>query len=331
MIISQTPFRVSFFGGGTDYPSWLSQNEGFILSTTINKYCYITVRELPPFFDYNYRIRYYIKEETKKINQIKHPVIKNLFNIYKLKKNIDLVHHSDLPAMSGLGSSSSFSVGLINCLNHFTIQKQSKLDIALKAINLEQNILKENVGCQDQLAAAYGGLNLYKLKKNSNHSVIPINLKSSDKLKLENSCFLIFTGFTRNASNIAKDQISRINMNNNYLNSMNEITKEAYKIFDGNNFKLNDLFELLNEQWKIKQMLSKQILPSKINNIVNNLKDIGVSALKLLGAGGGGFILCMVNHKKRKTILSKIKKKYKVVEFKFDQEGSKIIFKTNGS
>ena len=120
-------------------------------------------------------------------------------------------------------------------------------------------------------------------------------------------------------------------MNNNYLNSMNEITKEAYKIFHVNNFKLNDLFELLNEQWKIKQMLSKQILPNKINNIVNNLRDIGVDALKLLGAGGGGFILCMVGHNKRKTILSKIKKKYKVVEFKFDHEGSKIIFKTNGS
>lgn len=327
MIISKTPFRVSFFGGGTDYPKWLDNNPGYILSTTIDKYCYITIKELPDLFPYNYRIRYYLKEETKKISQIKHPVIRNLFELYKIKKNIDLVHYSDLPAMSGLGSSSSFTIGLMNCLNEFKKISFNKYDLAHKAIKFEQNVLNENVGCQDQLAACYGGLNFYELSKNK-HKVYPINISNINKQKLEDSCFLLFTGFTRNASKLAKDQINRIPINTKYLELMNDLTKEALKIIEEKNLDLKIFFDLFNQQWRLKQQLSKNILPRKILSIMDNLNNAGVNSMKLLGAGGGGFILCLVDPSKKNKIFKLLEKKYQLVNFKFDNYGSHIIYKS---
>ncbi len=325
MIISKTPFRVSFFGGGTDYPAWLDKNEGFILSTTIDKYCYITIKELPTLFKYNYRIRYYLKEETKKISEIRHPVVRNLFNKYKIKKNIDLVHHSDLPAMSGLGSSSSFTVGLTNCLNNFNNINFSKYDLAQFAISFEQKTLKENVGCQDQLAASYGGLNFYKLYKN-NFKVYPINISNDNKQILEKSCFLLFTGFTRNASSLAKDQIKRIPINSDYLKSMNELSLNALKVLEEKKLNLNLFFELINQQWDLKKRLSSSILPKKISNIISDIHQTGVNTMKLLGAGGGGFILCLVEPSVRDKVIKKLKTKYQIVEIKFDNLGSNIIY-----
>ena len=325
MIISKTPFRVSFFGGGTDYPTWLDENEGFILSTTIDKYCYITLKELPSLFNYNYRIRYYLKEETKKISEIKHPVIRNLFKKYKIKKNIDLVHHSDLPAMSGLGSSSSFTVGLTNCLNIFNKISFSKYDLAHFAINFEQKVLKEKVGCQDQLAASYGGLNFYKLYKN-NFKVYPINISNKNKLTLEKSCFLLFTGFTRKASLLANDQIKRISINSEYLKSMNELTIEAVKLLEAKKLNLNLFFELIDEQWDLKKRLSSSILPKKISLIIDQVQRAGVNSMKLLGAGGVGFILCLVKPSLKNKVIQKLNSKYQIVDIKFDNTGSHIIY-----
>ena len=209
MIISRTPFRISYFGGGTDFPSWYKENEGKVISTTINKYCYINTRILPPFFKYKYRLRYFKKEELNNINKIKHPSIKEVLKFKKFSKSFELVHFSDLPAQSGLGASSSFTVGLLNCINNMMGQIPTKRQLASDAVEIEQNRIKEFVGSQDQYAAAFGGFNVINFSKNNIQvKSIPNNLKNIKIL--EKSTVLIFSGFQRKASNVEKDKIKNI-------------------------------------------------------------------------------------------------------------------------
>ena len=165
MIISRTPLRISFFGGGTDFPDWYRQNRGKVISTSINKYSYITARYLPPFFDFNYRLRYFVKEEVNKVSSIKHPSIRETLRHLKFKNNLEIIHNADLPAQSGLGASSCFTVGLINCLTRLSGKKLTKRDIYLRAINIEQNLIKESVGSQDQTICSIGGTNIINFTK----------------------------------------------------------------------------------------------------------------------------------------------------------------------
>jgi D-glycero-alpha-D-manno-heptose-7-phosphate kinase len=325
MIISRTPFRISFFGGGTDYPVWYEKNGGMTISTTINKYAYITVRELPPFFNYKHRIQYHLKEEVNSLEEIKHPVVREATKLLGVKKGIEMVHNADLPARSGLGSSSTFTVGFLQALYAMKSQMVTKRELALKAINLEQNIIGEAVGSQDQTIAAFGGFNLIEFNKSKTFQVQEF-LVSEDRIQsLQQNLLLCFTGFARTAQDIAKSQIEITPFKEKELNMMMKITEEAKKIIYNNKVSIDEFGKLLNEQWLIKKNLTKYISNKDIDNIYEAAMNAGAIGGKLLGAGGGGFILLYAkkeNHLKIKEVL----KSKLFVPFKFEKTGSQIIY-----
>ena len=205
MIISRTPFRISFFGGGTDYPVWYKKHGGCVISTTINKYSFITARYLPPFFNYKYRIRYYNHEETQTVGEIKHPSVRECAKYLEINKGLEIVHNADLPAQSGLGSSSTFTVGLLNTLHALQNYMPTKRELALSAIHVEQNLIGESVGSQDQTAAAFGGLNKISFNNVQVIDVDPIIISNERRTELQDNLMLFFTGFARSASNVAKN------------------------------------------------------------------------------------------------------------------------------
>jgi len=325
MIISRTPFRISFFGGGTDYPLWYNEHKGSVLATSINKYCYITARYLPPFFDYNYRIRYYQREETKEISEIKHPSVRECLKFLNFNKGVEIQHNSDLPARIGIGSSSSFTVGLLHALYALQGKMVSKRQLALEAIHIEQDIIKENVGSQDQTTAAFGGFN--KIDFDTEHiiQVSPITLQSQKIKNFQNHLMLFFTGFSRNASEIAQEQIKKIPKRKKELKQMFEMVEEATNILNGSDSDICDFGRLLNKAWEIKQNLTHKITTPAIDKIYKDAMEAGALGGKLLGAGGGGCILFFVEPKKQ----NKVKKKLKnllYIPFGFENLGSQIIY-----
>jgi D-glycero-alpha-D-manno-heptose-7-phosphate kinase len=324
MIISRTPFRVSLFGGGTDYPVWYRENGGSVISVSINKYSFITARYLPPFFEYKNRIRYYLQEETKCINDIKHPSVRECCKFLKIK-DIEVVHNADLPARSGMGSSSTFTVGLLNALYGLKHYMPTKKELALNAIDIEQNLIGEHVGSQDQVAAAFGGLNRINFTKSDNIDVEPIIISQKRKTKLQNNLLLFFTGFARNASDIAKVQIENTNKKYDELNKISEITTEAFDIFNDSDKSIDELGDLLNKQWMVKKQITDIISNKDIDYIYNEGIKSGALGGKLLGAGGGGFILFYVNENNQERVKRALSD-YLYVPFKFDYTGSKIIY-----
>ncbi|WP_440913829.1 GHMP family kinase ATP-binding protein [Candidatus Pelagibacter sp.] len=323
MIVSRTPFRISFFGGGTDFPQWYFKNGGKVISTAINKYCYISARILPPFFKYNYRLRYFKDEHVSKIDQIKHPSIRETIKYKKFKNNLEIVHNADLPAQSGLGASSSFTVGLLNCVGAINNELISKKSLAMQAIDIEQNKIKEHVGSQDQMTAAFGGFNVINF--NSDFiEVKPVNSKKNIE-KLEKSIFLIFTGFQRSAQKIEKQKIKKIFYKESYYKEIQKITNRAEeKIYYSKNI-VDDFSELMNEYWWYKKKLSEDVANSKINQIYNIGIKNGAYAGKITGAGGGGFMVFFIDNKKRK-VLEEAFKNYITVPVSFDKIGSQIIY-----
>lgn len=324
MIISKTPFRISFFGGGTDYPKWYQNNGGQVISATINKYCFITARYLPPFFSYKHRIRYYINEETQTINDIKHPSVKEVMKFLGINNGIEIVHNADLPARSGLGSSSSFTVGLLNALNALDNKSVSKKELALNAIHIEQNLIKEFVGSQDQTAAAYGGINKISFTKNR-IDVDPVIIPKERINLLEQNLFLVFTGFSRTASEIAKKQIKITNKKTKELNLMKDICDQGYKYLVDPKESLDAFGKLLHEQWEIKRSITNIISTTDIDSIYLSGMDSGAIGGKLLGAGGGGFMLFYVPEERQNKFKENMKNKL-IVPFIFDYKGSEIIY-----
>tara|TARA_B100000963_G_scaffold360310_1_gene390700 strand:+ start:15300 stop:16286 length:987 start_codon:yes stop_codon:yes gene_type:complete len=326
MIISRTPFRISYFGGGTDLPDWYNVNRGKTISTTINKYCYISVRELPPYFNFNYRLRYFKKENVKKIYQIKHPSIRETLKYLKFKKNLELVHNADIPAKSGLGASSSFTVGLLNALYNFNKTKLVKKKLALDAINIEQKKIGEYVGSQDQTATAVGGFNIINYRKNG----IKIkNLSNYRNVKiLEKSTALFFTGFQRNAQNIEKKKLKNIYKISKYLNEILNLTDEAEnQIYNSKNI-LSNYSELMMKYWWLKKKLSNNVSNKLIDEIYKKGINAGANAGKLLGAGGGGFIMYLVDPLKKENLIKSMKK-FIYLPIKFENSGTEIIYKDN--
>ena len=325
MIISRTPFRISFFGGGTDYPAWYENYGGMTLSATINKYAYITMRELPPFFNYKHRIQYYRKEEVNSLEEIKHPVVREAAKLLDVKKGMEIVHNADLPARSGLGSSSTFTVGLLNTLFAIKNRMVTKRELALNAINLEQNIIGEAVGSQDQTIASFGGFNLIEFNKYKTFQVQEIMI-SEDRLKsLEENLLLCFTGFSRTAENIARSQIKATPKKKKELKMMMEITNHAKEIIYNHKVSVDEFGKLLNEQWFLKKSLTKYISNKDIDNIYNAAMNAGAIGGKLLGAGGGGFLLFYAQKKNHKKIKQSLKDKL-FVPFRFEKTGSQIIY-----
>ncbi len=324
MIISRTPFRVSLFGGGTDYPQWYEKNFGLTISVSINKYCYVSVRPLPPYFYYKYYIRYHKNELTKSISKIEHPSVKGCLKYLKINNGIEIVHNADIPARSGIGSSSTFTVGLLNALTTMNNSPLTKKELSAKAIFIEQKIIKENVGSQDQIAASFGGINKIEFNKKKNFLVNPYLLNSKYEKKLNDNLMLIFTGISRTASKIAESQLKKMSFNKDKYKKILSIAKEADEIIRKN--KNPDLLgELLDEQWKIKQQLSRNISNSSIDMICRKAKANGALGCKLLGAGGGGFVLIYARKKNQKKILNSLSN-FLHVPFSFDYTGSQIVY-----
>ena len=325
MIISRTPFRVSFFGGGTDYPAWYREHGGAVLSTAINKYCYITCRYLPPFFDYKYRIRYFQREEANSIDEIQHPSVRECLVFANVSKGVDIVHHADLPAQSGLGSSSTFIVGLLHALYALKHEMPTKRELAINAIRIEQDRMQESVGSQDQTIAAFGGLNRIEFGGSHEIMVRPIILQPAKMERLEQSLMLFFTGFTRTASDIANEQIRQIPAKKTDLRHMMQLVDEAMDILQDKGDRLDDFGRLLHEQWLIKRGMSAEISNDGIDAIYDAGLKAGALGGKLLGAGGGGFMLFFVRLEQQEQVKEALKHLL-YVPSRFDHLGSQIIY-----
>ena len=324
MIITRTPFRISFFGGGTDYPVYYKEHGGAVLSTTINKYCYINCRYLPPFFDYKYRIRYTMREETKNVSEIEHPSVRECLKFVNAGKGIEMVHTSDIPARSGIGSSSSFTVGFLNALYALSGKMVTKRQLAREAIHVEQSIIKENVGSQDQVAAAFGGINKIEFGGDREFYVTPITIKENKLNKLQDSLMFFYTGFVRNASEIAGEQINATPSKKKELDLMVEMVDEAVNILNADSDDINDFGKLLHESWKIKRSLTNLITNDKIDQIYDAAIKAGALGGKLLGAGGGGFVLFYVPPACQARVKEKLRNLL-LVPFRFENLGSQVI------
>ena len=325
MIISRTPFRISFFGGGTDYPIWYRENGGAVVSTSINKYCYINCRYLPPFFPYNYRIRYTKSELTQTVDEIVHPSVRECLKYMQIKKGVEIQHNADLPAMSGLGSSSTFTVGLLNALYALKGKITTKRQLALNAIHIEQDRIRENVGSQDQTIAAFGGFNKIEFGGFQEISVRPVTLDAEKLNQLQKHLMLFFTGFPRNASDIAGEQIRRTAEKKNELKAMMELVEESLNILDSDKDRLDDFGRLLHEQWKIKRSLTPLISNDQVDEIYEAGLAAGALGGKLLGAGGGGFMLFFVKPEDQQKIRERLNRLL-YVPFTFENLGSQIIY-----
>jgi len=323
MIITRTPFRISFFGGGTDYPEWYKQYGGSVLNTTINKYCYIMLRPFPPFFKYKYQIRYRKSECCVKIDSIKHPTVRECLKFMGIDSGIELVHTADLPARSGLGSSSSFTVCFLHAINALNGKLITKRKLALDAIHVEQNLIKENIGSQDQTAAAFGGLNKVDFGGASNIIITPITPNHNIINKLQDNLMLFFTGFSRTASDVAGTYIKTLKKNNRKeLFKMKEMVNYSIELLYNN--KLDDFGKLLNESWKLKKTFSKNISNDTIDEIYAEALKCGALGGKLCGAGAGGFLLLYVP-KEKQFFVKVALKDFLFVPFIFDTLGSQII------
>lgn len=326
MIISRTPFRISFFGGGTDYPAFYEEHGGAVLSTTINKYCYVACRRVPPFFDYKYNIRYRKSEETKTISEIQHPSVRECLNFINLNdRGVEIQHNADLPAMSGLGSSSTFTVGLLNSLYALKGQLITKRQLALDAIHVEQKKIKENVGSQDQTAAAFGGFNKIDFGGPRKIWVHPITLEQGRRDFLQSHFMLFFTGYPRNASEIAAEQIKRTPEKTEELEAMAAMVEEAINVLNSRQEGYTDFGKLLHESWMVKRSLTPRITNPLIDEIYNAAVKSGALGGKLLGAGGGGFMLFFVRPELQQKVKEKLNRLL-YVPFRFQDLGSQIIY-----
>lgn len=323
MIISRTPFRVSFFGGGTDYNGWFNDHPGAVLATTIDKYCYITCRYLPSFFEHKSRIIYSKIEHVKEINEIDHPSVRECLRYLNIQQGIEIHHDGDLPARTGLGSSSAFTVGLLNSLYALKGQMVTKERLAKEAIHVEQDMIKENVGCQDQMLAAYGGFNYIEFGGTNHLRVQPVTLSTAQLGQLQDNLMLFFTGFSRTASQIAEAQIKNIPNKKPELGRMYEMVHEARDILNAGD--LLKFGKLLHESWQLKRSLSDKISTSHIDDLYDTAMRAGAIGGKLLGAGGGGFVLLFVEPHQKPKVRQALKDLLEV-PIKFENLGSQIIF-----
>jgi D-glycero-alpha-D-manno-heptose-7-phosphate kinase len=323
MIITRTPFRVSFFGGGTDYPAWYKEHGGAVLATSIDKYCYLSCRYLPPFFEARYRTVYNKTELTKTIAEIEHPVVRACLTHMDFSAHgTEIVHYADLPSRTGLGSSSSFSVGLLHALSGLKGQMLTKRQLAEMAIDIEQNKLAENVGSQDQVSAAFGGFNLIQFQE-SGFEIRPLTFSTNRMNELEGSLMLVFTGISRFASEVAAHQVQNISNKAPELHAMRKMVDEAVGILTSSQ-NMDDFGRLLHDAWTLKASLSPYVSSSEIDDLYVRARNAGALGGKLLGAGGGGFMLFYVKPE-RQAAVKKALEGYLQVPFRFETIGTQVI------
>jgi D-glycero-alpha-D-manno-heptose-7-phosphate kinase len=324
MIISRTPFRISLFGGGTDYPTWFREHGGSVIGAAIDKYCYISLRQLPPFFEHKSKIIYTRVELVNDIAEIQHPAVRGILTDMGITYGVEIHHDADLPARSGLGSSSSFTVGLLNALYALDSKMISKRELGRQAIRIEQEVLKEDVGCQDQIWAAYGGFNRIDFHPDGTFSVVPFVMPPARRAELAQSLMLFFTGFSRFATDFAQDQIKNMNNRRNQLRMIRSLVDSAADILLDPKAPLRELGELMHQSWQIKRELADSVSNSQIDDIYQAGREAGAVGGKLLGAGGGGFMVFLVDPERRDRVRERLKKLIHV-KVGFDNDGSKII------
>ena len=324
MIITRTPFRVSFFGGGTDYPAWFQRHGGVVLATSIDKYCYITCRYLPPFFEHKYRIVYSRIENVQNISEIQHPAVKAVLDTYNCTNGLEIHHDGDLPARSGLGSSSSFTVGLINAVMALRGQYISKEELARQAIHVEQSVIRENVGSQDQVSAAFGGLNRIEFGRDGSFDVAPIVLPIERLAVLQSHLMLCFTGLSRIASEVAQSTIDNMDQREAELRHMGALVDQAIAVLQSKTTPIEEFGQLLHESWVQKRKLSDRVSTGQIDALYDTARSVGAIGGKLLGAGGGGFFLLFVKPEHQQKVREKLSRLVHA-PFRFETAGSRVV------
>lgn len=324
MVISRTPYRISFFGGGTDYPGWYREHGGAVLATSIDKYAYLTCRYLPPFFEYKYRVVWSRIENTTDIDEIVHPAVRNVIKYLKIDRNIEVHHQGDLPARSGMGSSSSFTVGLLHALYALQGQMPGKRLLAGESITIEQDVIKENVGSQDQVTAAFGGLNRIEFLQNGEFTVTPVTISRERIVELQSHLMLFYTGIVRTAAQVAGSYTNQLDKRGAQLRRMREMVDEGTSILSGGE-DLTHFGELLHESWEAKRSLSGQVSNSDIDSFYETARSAGAIGGKLMGAGGGGFMVLFVPPAKQRAVREAFTRLLHV-PFSLEFSGSQIVF-----
>jgi D-glycero-alpha-D-manno-heptose-7-phosphate kinase len=324
MIISRTPFRVSFFGGGTDYPAWYRQHGGAVLAATINKYCYLTCRYLPPFFEHRIRVVYSKIENCQRPEEINHPSVRESLRYLKMDRGIEIHHDGDLPGRSGMGSSSAFTVGLLNALHALKGRAVGKKQLATESIHVEQDVLKETVGSQDQVCAAYGGVNRISFLQTGGFTVQPMTLTQERLAELNSHLMLFYTGIKRTASEVASSFVAGMEERAALLTRMHDYVEQSCAILNSGQ-SLAAFGELLHQAWLAKRALSDKVSNARVDALFDEARKAGAIGGKLLGAGGGGFILLFVPPEKQARIRKQLTRLIEV-PFEFEFSGSQIIF-----
>jgi D-glycero-alpha-D-manno-heptose-7-phosphate kinase len=323
MVITSTPLRISFFGGGTDYPVWYREHGGAVLATTINKRCYITCRRMPPFFEYHSRVSYSRVENVRRNDAIEHPSVRGCLQFLGIEEGVEIHHVADLPARAGLGTSSAFTVGLLLGLYALQNRMRDKQSLAADAIHVEQELLQEAVGAQDQVSAAYGGFNRINFHSDGVIDVKRVLAAPSRLAELEQHLALYFTGFARTASEIAQEQVRMTPQRKQELDAMLQLVDEAEGIVTSPARSLDEFGRLLHEGWQIKRSLTRKITNAEIDEIYEAGLSAGALGGKLLGAGGGGFMLFFVPPERRQALRERLKKLL-CVPFSFTSQGSHV-------
>ena len=324
MIISRTPFRRSFFGGGTDYPGWYRQHGGSVLATTINKYCYLNCRHYPPFFEHKFRAVYIKSENCHTVEEMSHPAIREVLRYLKWDRGLEVHHVADLPARGGMGTSSSFTVGLLHALYGLKGRISSKEDLATQSIHIEQDLLKETVGSQDQVSAAYGGLNRINFLENGQFQVKSMTLPPERLAALQSHLMLFYTGIKRTASNVAESYVKNIEEKKQQLKKMTALVDESVAILDSDRDIL-DFGRLLHDAWQIKRSFSSRVSNSKVDEMYELARSAGAVGGKIAGAGGGGFMTLFVAPDRQAAVREQLNR-FIYVPFQFETSGSQIIF-----
>ncbi len=324
MIISRTPFRISFFGGGTDYPAWYRAHGGAVLATTIDKYCYLTCRRLPPFFEHRYRIVYSQMENTRTVDEIVHPGVRETLRHLGIDYGLELHHDADLPARSGLGSSSSFTVGLLHALYGLDGRMPSKRQLAAEAIHIEQTRIGDTVGAQDQVLAAHGGFNHVHFGQNGDITVTPLTLPARRVAELDDHLMLFYTGIQRTASVVARTYVQDVASKEHQLRILGGLVDQGIAALSGDG-DISGFGELLHEAWQTKRSLSASVSNDHIEDIYAAARAAGASGGKVLGAGGGGFMVFFAPPDKQAAVRESLRGLIHV-PFHFESSGSQIVF-----
>jgi D-glycero-alpha-D-manno-heptose-7-phosphate kinase len=324
MVISRAPYRISLFGGGTDYPGWIREHGGAVLATAIDKYCFITCRYLPPFFEHRLRVVYSKIEDCQSVADVQHPVVRSVLQMLRVERGLEIHHDGDLPARSGMGSSSAFTVGLLNALYALMGRMTSRKQLATDAIHVEQDLIKETVGSQDQILAAFGGFNYIEFKRDGSFNVEPVTLPRERLKDLNDSLMLFYTGLRRTASEVASTYVTDLEARAKQLTRIRQMVDEGVSILSGRD-SLDGVGDLLDESWRLKRSLSGAVSNSQVDEIYAEAKRGGALGGKLLGAGGGGFVLFYVPAGCRQQVRERLRNLL-WVPFRFDTGGSQIIF-----